>query len=400
MRYCRSEDNDPQPTLTPPILSKLPEVGTTIFTVMSKLAHDEGAINLSQGYPDFDPPPELLERVTHYLESGFNQYGPMAGVAELRQVVSDKIKACYGIATDPESEITITPGATEALFVAVSAILHPGDEAIILDPAYDAYDPAVRLNGGVPVHVPLNAMDFSVDWQAVEDAITARTRLIMTNTPHNPTSAVWNARDIESLRAIVARHGLYLVADEVYEHIAFDGCRHESLLRYPDLYARSFVVSSFGKTLHATGWRIGVCVAPANLTAEFRKIHQYVSFATNAPLQYGIADFLRAHPAHYLGLSDFYQRKRDLFARLLGESRFKLLPSRGTYFQLVDYSQVSEESDSELAIRLTREIKVASVPVSVFYQQHQQPINTRVIRFCFAKHEDTLKMAAERLCEV
>ena len=364
---------------------------------MSKLAHDQGAINLSQGYPDFEPPSELLDRITHYLRSGYNQYGPMAGVPELRRVVSDKVKACYGIRTDPETEITITPGATEALFVAVSAVIHPGDEVIILDPAYDAYDPAVRLSGGVPRHVSLDATDFSVDWQAVEDAITPRTRLIMTNTPHNPTSAVWSAEDIEALSAIVSRHGLYVVADEVYEHIAFDGCGHESLLRYRDLFERSFVVSSFGKTLHATGWRIGVCVAPAPLTAEFRKIHQYVSFATNAPLQYGIADFLRDHPEHYLGLSDFYQKKRDDFASLLADSRFRLLPSKGTYFQLADYSEISDEPDLDLATRLTREIKVASVPVSVFCEQ---PMNARVIRFCFAKHEDTLKRAAERLCGV
>ena len=383
--------------MTLPLATKLPDVGTTIFTVMSKLAHNERAINLSQGYPDFDPPSLLLERVSHYLQSGYNQYGPMAGVSELRQVVSDKIEACYGSRNDPDSEITITPGATEALFVAVSALIHPGDEAIILDPAYDAYDPAVRLNGGVPVHVPLASPDFHVDWQAVEDAVTRRTRVIMTNTPHNPTSAIWGPKDIDALRSIQARHGLYVIADEVYEHIVFDGYRHESLLRYPDLFERSFVISSFGKTLHATGWRIGVCVAPAPLTAEFRKIHQYVSFATNAPLQHGIADFLSQHPEHYLGLSDFYQEKRDLFARLLAKSRFRPLPSKGTYFQLADYSEVSDESDIELAKRLTREIKVASVPVSVFCAE---PAAERVIRFCFAKHEDTLKMAAERLCQV
>jgi len=383
--------------LNRPLISKLPNTGTTIFTVMSKLAHDEGAINLSQGFPDFEPPPALLERITHYLNAGYNQYGPMAGVFELRQVVSDKIKACYGLSADADAEITITPGATEALFVALSAVVHAGDEVIILDPAYDAYDPSVRLNGGVPVHVPLSAVDFSVDWQAVEDAITPRTRLIMTNTPHNPTSAIWDASDIASLRTLVSRYGLYVVADEVYEHIVFDGCRHESLLRYPDLFERSFVVSSFGKTLHATGWRIGICVAPAALTSEFRKLHQYVSFATNAPLQYGIADFLRTCPEHYLGLADFYQGKRDHFARLLADSRFRLLPSRGTYFQLADYSLVSDEPDVDLATRLTREIKVASVPVSVFCEQ---PMDVRVIRFCFAKHEDTLKEAAARLCGV
>lgn len=397
MAYCGSHRSHAQSLVSSQITSKLPDIGTTIFTVMSKLAHDAGAINLSQGYPDFEPPPALLERITHYLHSGYNQYGPMAGVPELRQVVSDKVKACYSLDTDADTEITITPGATEALFVAVSAVIHPDDEVIILDPAYDAYDPSVRLNGGVPVHVPLNAIDFSVDWQAVEDAITPRTKVIMTNTPHNPTSAIWSEDDIESLRAIVFRHGLHVIADEVYEHIVFDGHRHESLLRYPDLFQRSFVVSSFGKTLHATGWRIGVCVAPAALTAEFRKIHQYVSFATNAPLQYGIADFLRAHPSHYLGLPDFYQEKRDYFARALANSRFRLLPSQGTYFQLADYSLISDESDVDLAKRLTREIKVASVPVSVFCER---PMDARVIRFCFAKHEKTLEEAAARLCGV
>ena len=383
--------------MTASIPTKLPGVGTTIFTVMSKLALDEGAINLSQGYPDFDGPSALLERVTHYLNAGYNQYGPMAGVPELREVVSKKVKACYGCISDPESEITITPGATEALFVAVSALIHPGDEVIILDPAYDTYDPAVRLNGGVPIHVPLNSADFSVDWQAVEDHISPRTRLLMTNTPHNPTGAAWDATDIASLRQIQARYGLFVVADEVYEHIIFDGRTHESLLRYPDILERSLVISSFGKTLHTTGWRIGVCVAPAPLTAEFRKIHQFVNFATNAPLQYGIADFLRDHPEHYQELPDFYQQKRDLFVDLLSDSRFKLFPSKGTYFQLADYSEISDEEDADLAKRLTREIQVASVPISVFCQQ---PLQSRVLRFCFAKHEDTLREAAERLCDL
>lgn len=381
--------------MTSTISSKLPGVGTTIFTVMSKLAEDEGAINLSQGYPDFDAPRALLERVTYYLKAGYNQYGPMAGVPELREVVSHKVKACYGCVADPESQITITPGATEALFVAVSALVHPGDEVIILDPAYDTYDPAVRLNGGVPVHVPLRSDDFSVDWQAVEDCISPRTRLLMTNTPHNPTGAVWDASDIASLREIQARHRLFVIADEVYEHIIYDGRAHESLLRYPDILARSLVISSFGKTLHTTGWRIGVCVAPAPLTLEFRKIHQFVNFSTNAPLQYGIADFLKDHPQHYQDLPDFYQQKRDLFVDLLSSSRFKLYRSKGTYFQLADYSEISDEKDVDLAKRLTSEIKVASVPISVFCKE---PLESRVLRLCFAKHEDTLREAAERLC--
>ena len=375
--------------------SKLPDVGTTIFTVMSQLAREQGAINLSQGYPDFDCPVELLERVVYYLRSGHNQYAPMAGVPELREVVSDKIEECYGLEVDPVHQITITPGATEALYVAVSSVIGPGDEAIVLDPAYDTYDPAVRLNGGIPVHVPLRPSDFKVDWQAVSESITDRTRLIITNTPHNPTGAVWDASDIAQLAELVNRHGIFVVADEVYEHIVFDGQRHESLTRYPEIFERSFVVSSFGKTLHATGWRIGVCVAPAPLAVEFRKIHQFVNFSTNAPLQYGIADFLREHPQHYRELSGFYQAKRDLFAQLLAPSRFTLQPSQGTYFQLLDYSNISHELDEDLSVRLTHEIKVASVPVSVFCKE---PLNSRVLRFCFAKHEDTLREAAERLC--
>lgn len=375
--------------------SKLPGTGTTIFTVMSQLARDEGAINLSQGYPDFDCPVELKARVVHYVRSGYNQYGPMAGVPELKAVVSDKLKDSYGIRADPDNQITITPGATEALFVAISCVIHPGDEAIILDPAYDTYDPAVRLNGGVPVHVPLRAHDFSVDWQAVRDHISNRTKLIITNTPHNPTGAVWDASDIAELATLQCKHGFYVVADEVYEHILFDGRQHESLARYPDIFERSFVVSSFGKTLHATGWRIGLCVAPSNLMAEFRRIHQFVNFSTNAPIQYGIADFLRDHPQHLRGLPSFYEAKRDLFAQLLEPSRFELAPSKGTYFQLLDYSNISDEIDTALAVRMTREIQVASVPMSVFFEQ---PLHTRLLRFCFAKHEDTLRQATERLC--
>lgn len=362
---------------------------------MSELAHDEGAINLSQGYPDFDCPAELSDRIVHYVRSGYNQYGPMAGVPQLREVVSEKLQECYGIQTDADSQVTITPGATEALFVAISCVIHPGEEAIILDPAYDTYDPAVRLNGGLPVHVPLRVDDFSVDWQAVADHISDRTRLIITNTPHNPTGAVWTASDIAELATLQRKHDLYVVADEVYEHILFDGAQHESLVRHPEIFERGFVVSSFGKTLHATGWRIGLCVAPAKLMAEFRRIHQFVNFSTNAPMQYGIADFLRDHPEHYRALGSFYEAKRDLFAELLEPSRFSLVPSKGTYFQLLDYSDISDEMDTALAVRLTRDIKVASVPMSVFCKQ---PLNARVLRFCFAKHDDTLREAARRLC--
>lgn len=397
MAYCRaaSPANERTRFLASELNSKLPGTGTTIFTVMSELAHDEGAINLSQGYPDFDCPAELSDRIVHYVRSGYNQYGPMAGVPQLREVVSEKLQECYGIQTDADSQVTITPGATEALFVAISCVIHPGEEAIILDPAYDTYDPAVRLNGGLPVHVPLRVDDFSVDWQAVADHISDRTRLIITNTPHNPTGAVWTASDIAELATLQRKHDLYVVADEVYEHILFDGAQHESLVRHPEIFERGFVVSSFGKTLHATGWRIGLCVAPAKLMAEFRRIHQFVNFSTNAPMQYGIADFLRDHPEHYRALGSFYEAKRDLFAELLEPSRFSLVPSKGTYFQLLDYSDISDEMDTALAVRLTRDIKVASVPMSVFCKQ---PLNARVLRFCFAKHDDTLREAARRLC--
>lgn len=379
------------------LTSKLPGVGTTIFTVMSKLAADEGAINLSQGYPDFDGPPLLLERVTHYLTNGYNQYPPMAGIEPLREAIAGKVGSLYGAVVDPETEVTVTSGATEALFCAVTAVIQPGDEAMVFDPCYDSYEPAVTLAGGTCKHIPLFAPDFRIDWDRVADAIGPRTRLIMVNTPHNPTGSVWEERDIEGLRAIVAGHDLYVVADEVYEHIVFDGRAHLSLARYPDLFARSFVVSSFGKTYHTTGWKVAYCVAPAALSAEFRRIHQFVTFTTATPLQYGIADFLAQCPEHHEDLADFYQAKRDLFCGLLAGSRFKLTPSAGTFFQLVDYGAITNEPDADLAKRWTVEAKVASIPVSVFYRE---PPNQELLRFCFAKDDATLKKAADILCRL
>ena len=379
------------------LTSKLPGVGTTIFTVMSKLAADEGAINLSQGYPDFDGPPLLLERVNHYLTNGYNQYPPMAGIEPLREAIAGKVGSLYGAVVDPETEVTVTSGATEALFCAVTAVIQPGDEAIVFDPCYDSYEPAVTLAGGTCKHIPLFAPDFRIDWDRVADAIGPRTRLIMVNTPHNPTGSVWDERDIEGLRAIVAGHDLYVVADEVYEHIVFDSRAHLSLARYPDLFARSFVVSSFGKTYHTTGWKVAYCVAPAALSAEFRRIHQFVTFTTATPLQYGIADFLAQCPEHHEDLADFYQAKRDLFCGLLAGSRFKLTPSAGTFFQLVDYGAITNEPDAELAKRWTVEAKVASIPVSVFYRE---PPNQELLRFCFAKDDATLKKAADILCRL
>ena len=379
------------------LTSKLPGVGTTIFTVMSKLAADEGAINLSQGYPDFDGPPLLLERVGHYLNNGYNQYPPMAGVEPLREAIAHKVNALYGATLDPETEVTVTSGATEALFCAVTAVIQPGDEAIVFDPCYDSYEPAVTLAGGTCRHIPLYAPDFRIDWDRVADALGPRTRLIMANTPHNPTGAVWDERDIDGLRNVLARGDLYVVADEVYEHIIFDGRPHVSLARYPEVFDRSFVVSSFGKTYHATGWKVAYCVAPAELSAEFRRIHQFVTFTTATPLQYGIADFLSQCPEHHENLAAFYQAKRDLFCSLLAESRFKLTPSAGTFFQLLDYGAITNEPDAQLAKRWTIEEKVASIPISIFYDE---PPNQELLRFCFAKDDATLEKAAQILCRL
>ena len=379
--------------------SKLADVQTTIFTVMSALAQQHGAINLSQGFPDFDGPLELLQRVQHYLTNGYNQYPPMAGVVPLRAAIADKVADLYGLRCSAEDDITITAGATEALFCAIAAVVHAGDEVILFDPCYDSYDPVIRLQGGVPVHVPLRAPDYGVDWNQVADAVSDKTRLIIVNTPHNPTGSVWDAADIAALRQLVADKNIYLLGDEVYEHIIFDGRKHESLCRYPDLYQRSFVVSSFGKTYHVTGWKVGYCVAPPKLTTEFRRIHQFVTFTVNTPVQYGLADFLTAHPDHHEQLGRFYQRKRDYFCELLAPSKFEIQPSAGTYFQLLDYAQLSAETDVELARKWTQELGIASIPVSVFYQQPEQGQQS-VLRFCFAKDNATLAQAAEILCSL
>ncbi|MEM8766030.1 MAG: methionine aminotransferase [Pseudomonadota bacterium] len=389
------ETPTPIPTPTRTLTSKLPDIGTTIFTVMSELARSEGALNLSQGFPDFDGPDALLERVTHHLHNGENQYAPMMGVPALRAAIADKVAALYGNRVDADREVTVTSGATEALFCAIAAVVNPGDEVIVFDPAYDSYEPVVRLQGGLTHHVPMHPPAYRIDWDQVRDLLNDRTRLIITNTPHNPTGSVWDAEDIAALRDIVADRHLYLLADEVYEHIIFDGRRHESLTRYPDLYERSFVVSSFGKTYHTTGWKIGYCTAPAPLTEEFRRIHQYVTFTSNTPVQLGLADFLGEHPEHHLELGAFYEAKRDRFCSLLAESPFEVVPAAGTYFQLLDYSSWSNEHDAELAVRLTREAKLAAIPVSPFYAEDP---GHRVLRFCFAKDDDTLARAAEILC--
>ncbi|MDE2393419.1 MAG: aminotransferase class I/II-fold pyridoxal phosphate-dependent enzyme, partial [Cytophagales bacterium] len=351
------------------------------------------ALNLSQGFPGFDCAPALQELLQHYAK-GHNQYAPMAGVPALRQSLATKTAAFYNIPVDADSEVTIVSGATEALFAAIHCCVSPGDEVIMFDPSYDAYDPIVRLAGGIPVHIPLkSSSNFAIDWSSVASKITPRTRAIMVNSPHNPTGAVWSMADLDAFAEIVKGTNILIVSDEVYEHIVFDGAQHASVLLHPELRKRSFVCGSFGKTYHITGWKIGYCIAPAFLTAEFRKLHQWVTFSSATPLQYALADYLK-EPAHYLGLSDFYQKKRDLFASQFAGSKWKILPSAGSFFQCLDYSAISAEKDVDLADRLTREIKVASIPVSVFYETDP---GDKILRFCFAKEDEVLVEAAKRL---
>jgi methionine transaminase len=376
--------------------SKLPQVGTTIFTVMSKLAADHQAINLSQGFPDFDAPAELIEQVNGYMRKGFNQYAPMQGVPVLRQRIAQKVEALYQARIDPDTEITVTAGATEALFAAITAVVRPGEEVIVLEPAYDSYVPAIALSGGAPVFVPLVFPDYRVDWDRVRDALTDRTRLIILNSPHNPTGTVLGAEDMDALQEITATRDLFILSDEVYEHIVFDGRPHQSMLRYPALARRSFVVSSFGKTYHTTGWKIGYCVAPPALSVEFRKIHQFLTFTANTPVQMAYADFMQ-HTGHYLELAAFYQHKRDLFLELTRDSRFKPLPCAGTYFQMMDYAAITDEPDIDFARRLTTDCGVAAIPPSVFYHDRR---DHKVLRFCFAKQDRTLAQAAEILCRI
>jgi methionine transaminase len=375
------------------IASKLPTVGTTIFTVMSKLAADTEAINLSQGFPDFDCDPALVDAVARHMREGRNQYAPMQGIAALREAIAAKYAELYGVSYDAGSEVTVTSGGTEALFDAVAAVVHPGDEVIVFEPCYDSYVPAVELSGGVPVVVSLRYPDYRVPWNEVRAAVTPRTRLVIINSPHNPTATLLSASDIDELASIADRSDLFVLSDEVYEHIIFDGERHESVARHERLRRRSFIVGSFGKTYHVTGWKVGYVVAPAALSAEFRKVHQFVTFATNTPVQHALAEFLAARRG-YPELASFYERKRDLFLELISGSRFKALPSRGTYFQLLDYSSISEAPDMEFAVRLTREHGVASIPTSAFLYKQPPP---RALRFCFAKKDETLRLAAARL---
>lgn len=378
------------------LASKLPNVGTTIFTRMSQLAADVGAINLSQGFPDFDGPQALREAVARHVLEGRNQYSPMTGLPSLRQQVAAKLARSYGVQRDADSEITITPGATEAIFCAVQALIRAGDEAIVLDPCYDSYEPSVELAGGRCVHVPLALPAFAIDWQRLADAITPRTRLIFLNSPHNPSGALISRADLDRLAELIRGRDIHVISDEVYEHLIYDGARHASVLAHEELYQRAFVVSSFGKTYHVTGWKTGYVVAPPALTAELRKIHQYVNFCGVTPLQHGLAEFMAAHPEHVEELPAFYQAKRDLFCDLLAGSRFTFTRAPGTYFQLADYSAIRPDLDDvAMAEWLTREHGVAAIPVSVFYQS--APKELRLVRFCFAKREETLRLAAEKL---
>jgi len=381
------------------ITSKLPNVGTTIFTTMSQLAAETGAINLSQGFPDYDGPQALREALARAVMAGHNQYAPMAGLPALREQVALKVAGLYGRQVSADSEITITPGATQAIFCAIHAVVRAGDEVIVFDPCYDSYEPAVELAGGVCIHQPLSLPDFSIDWQRLADAINPRTRMIVLNTPHNPSGALIDRADLERLATLVRDRDIYLLSDEVYEHLVFDGREHASVLRHEELYQRAFVISSFGKTYHVTGWKTGYVVAPPNLTAELRKVHQYVSFTGVTPLQWALAEFMAEHPEHVTELPAFYQAKRDLFCDLLSGSRLGFTRTAGTYFQLADYSAIRPDLDDvAMAQWLTREHGVASIPISVFYQS--PPANLRLVRFCFAKQEETLRQAAERLCAI
>ena len=382
--------------LTPRVESRLPKVGTTIFTVMSALAQERGAVNLGQGFPDFDCDPQLLDAVNQAMRAGLNQYPPMTGIPALREAVAAKISALYGHVYDPGTEITVTAGATQAIITAILAIVHPGDEVIVLDPCYDSYEPNIILAGGVTVHVPLTPGSFKPDFVRIAAAITPRTRALVINTPHNPSATVWSADDMRQLVALLAPTNLILIADEVYEHMVFDGQKHQSVARFPELAARSFVISSFGKTYHVTGWKVGYATAPAALMAEFRKVHQFNVFTVNTPMQHGLARFM-ADPAHHLGLAAFYQRKRDLFRAGLAKTRLRLLPSQGSYFQCVDYSAVSDLPEEGFCRWLTTEVGVAAIPLAAFYSGG---FEQKLARFCFAKKDETLNSALDRLARL
>ncbi|MBK9225577.1 MAG: aminotransferase class I/II-fold pyridoxal phosphate-dependent enzyme [Ignavibacteria bacterium] len=375
------------------MLSKLPSTGTTIFSVMSALANEHGAINLSQGFPDFPVDPELNELVYKAAKDGHNQYALMTGVRSLREGISNMIRDIYSKPVDPDTEITVTSGATEALFAAISVVVHPGDEVIMFDPSYDSYEPAVLLNQGIPVRISLTFPDYRIDWNKVYDVLNPKTRLIIINSPNNPSGSVISGEDIRMLKNIVRNNDVYVLSDEVYEHIIFDGKKHHSILLDDELFERSFVVSSFGKTFHITGWKVGYCTAPENLTAEFRKIHQFLTFSTSTPFQVALAEYVK-NIGRIKELKTFYQAKRDRFLSLISGTEFVPLRCEGTYFQTLDYSAISDESDFDFAVRLTKEKKVAAIPVSAFYKDKT---DNKVLRFCFAKEDETLERAVNSI---
>ncbi len=378
------------------INSKLPQTDTSIFAVMSHLALEHKAINLSQGFPDFMISSELIKLVNKYMRKGYNQYAPMQGIIELRKAISEKVKTAYKVTYDPVHEINITAGATQAIYTAISSIIKDDDEVIVFEPAYDSYVPAIKLNGGIVKFTRLQEPDYSVDWLEVQKMITGRTKMIIINSPHNPTGSILSREDMLNLEKITQDTDIIILSDEVYEHLIFDKKKHESVCSYPGLAKRSFMIGSFGKTFHATGWKMGYCLAPENLMAEFRKVHQFVVFACNTPVQYAISDFLQ-NKSNYSELWKFYQDKRDYFIDLIKDSRFRLKPSRGTYFQLLDYSEITDEHETDFAIRLTKDYGIASIPVSVFYHK---PYENQSLRFCFAKKENTLEKAAKILCKI
>ncbi|MDP2068487.1 MAG: methionine aminotransferase [Lutibacter sp.] len=378
------------------IHSKLPAVKTSIFSIMSGLAAEENALNLSQGFPNFESDLKLIELVNKAMMNGKNQYAPMPGILSLREAIAEKMYNLYGVSYNPEKEITITAGATQAIFTAIAATVHKDDEVIIFKPAYDCYEPTIELFGGKTISVQLNPEDFTIDWQKVKELITDKTKMIIINSPHNPSGRILSNNDMLQLEALLKNTNILLLSDEVYEHIIFDGEKHQSAALFPALAERAFITASFGKTFHNTGWKVGYCIAPAQLTEEFRKVHQFNVFSVNHPVQIALAEYLK-NPKNYLELGGFYQQKRDLFLSLLKDSRFDFIPSKGTYFQLLNFSKITDESDVDFAIRLTKEQKIASIPISVF---NEAGLDTKVLRFCFAKTDETLKKAAEILCKI
>ncbi|HEY2582463.1 MAG TPA: methionine aminotransferase [Mucilaginibacter sp.] len=379
-----------------PIISKLPQTGTTIFTVMSALANEVGAINLSQGFPDFDTSPELIKLVNTAMKKGNNQYAPMPGVLALRERIAQKTEKLYGAVYNPDTEITITAGGTQAIYTAITCVVHPNDEVIIFEPAFDCYAPAIKINGGIVKSLELEPPDYRIAWDMVKRLINSKTKMIILNSPHNPTATILHKEDIDELCGIVKNQDILILSDEVYEHLIYDGETHQSMARYEKLRQRSFIAASFGKPFHATGWKIGYCMAPAALMQEFRKVHQFLVFSVNTPIQMAIAEYLKNEDT-YLSLSGFFQEKRDYFRKGLQQTRFKLLSCFGSYFQSVYYNNITDEKDSDFALRLTKEFKVAAIPTSAFYNKGT---DHHVLRFCFAKKQETLDKAIERLLKI